>query len=83
MDTGCLEPPRRLEAPSLKAVAVSGATPFLGYTVEPAGCSLTGPGALALLKIDRLGGSAATAARWEQLNQVVYIVSTPFGVFWP
>ncbi|PNE77832.1 hypothetical protein A8H37_06090 [Burkholderia thailandensis] len=32
---------------------VSGATPFLGYTVEPTGCSRwAGPGALALLKID-------------------------------
>lgn len=39
----------------MKAEGVSGATPFLGYTVEPAGCSLyCGPGALALLKIDPL-----------------------------
>lgn len=41
---------------------MSGATPFLGYTVEPAGCSLAGPGALALLKIDRFGGGAAFGA---------------------
>lgn len=40
------------KAPSHESYAVSGATPFLGYTIEPAGCSLAGPGALALLKID-------------------------------
>ncbi|KML61111.1 hypothetical protein VL15_05680 [Burkholderia cepacia] len=37
-----------------------GATPFLGYTIEPAGCSrYCDPGALALLRINRLGGGSA------------------------
>lgn len=38
---------------ALESWKVSGATPFRGYTIEPAGCSLyCGPGVLALLKID-------------------------------
>ncbi|OXI45292.1 hypothetical protein CFB49_09735 [Burkholderia sp. AU17457] len=52
---------------------MSGAIPFLGYTVEPAGCSLyCGPGALALLKIIRLGGGAASCAALRLI--ITYVI---------
>lgn len=59
---------------ALESWKVSGATPFLGYTVEPAGCSLyCGPGALALLKIDRLGRRRDIYARQSRI--ITYVIN--------